>query len=117
MMPGMIMLWYGSKATIPSGWGLCDGSNGTPNLATKMVMAVGGPINPGDTGGNMTHDHDFTGDGHAHDLAAGNKIVNDSPNGSYDHQTSSSPATGTTDNGNSMPPYHALCYIMKLPIP
>jgi hypothetical protein len=37
---GMIMLWTGSTA--PSGWALCNGSNGTPDLRDKFVMGSGG---------------------------------------------------------------------------
>ena len=29
---GMILLWSGSTGNIPSGWVLCDGNSGTPNL-------------------------------------------------------------------------------------
>lgn len=117
MMPGMIMLWYGSVETIPSGWGLCDGTLGTPNLIAKFIMAGGVAPAPGQTGGAISHVHDFTGDGHAHDLAVGDKIVDNSPAGQYDHTTSTQPASGTTDLVSHLPLYHVLCYIMKLPIP
>lgn len=117
MMPGMIMLWYGSVATIPSGWHLCDGSVGTPNLSSKFIMCTGGPYTPGGTGGLISHNHDFTGDGHSHDLGGGNEIEENPPSGVHQHQTTVSPATGTTDARSSLPPYYVLCYIMKLPIP
>ena len=32
---GMILLWSGSIASIPSGWSLCNGSNGTPDLRDR----------------------------------------------------------------------------------
>ena len=38
---GMIMIWSGSIANIPSGWLLCDGNNGTPNLSGKFVLGYG----------------------------------------------------------------------------
>jgi microcystin-dependent protein len=37
---GMIMMWSGSIASIPSGWYLCDGTNGTPDLRNKMIVAA-----------------------------------------------------------------------------
>ena len=37
---GMIMLWSGSSATIPSGWLLCDGSNSTPDLRNRFVVGA-----------------------------------------------------------------------------
>jgi len=115
----MIMLWYGSIATIPSGWALCDGANNTPNLRAVYVRGAGtGPPNtPGATGGSVAHTHPFTGDGHSHDLPSGDEIHYDPPAGDCVHHTDTTPATGTTDSGSNEPPYHNLCYIMKLPIP
>lgn len=112
------MLWYGTVATIPSGWHLCDGTTGTPDLANKFVLGAGSPVPPPNlTGGASVHNHDFTGDGHAHDLAAGNNIIDSTPAGDIAHQTTVSPAVGSTDSDNHIPPYRTLCYIMKLPIP
>jgi hypothetical protein len=37
---GAIILWYGSIASIPSGWVLCDGNNGTPDLRNKFVIGA-----------------------------------------------------------------------------
>lgn len=38
---GIISLWYGSVATIPGGWKLCDGTNSTPDLRDRFVMGAG----------------------------------------------------------------------------
>ena len=37
---GMIMMWSGSIATIPSGWALCDGTSGTPDLRNRMIVGA-----------------------------------------------------------------------------
>ena len=37
---GMIMMWSGTIATIPSGWYLCDGTNSTPDLRNKFIIAA-----------------------------------------------------------------------------
>jgi hypothetical protein len=37
---GMIMMWSGSIATVPTGWVLCDGSNSTPDLRNKFVIGA-----------------------------------------------------------------------------
>ncbi len=37
---GMIMMWSGSIASIPSGWLLCDGTSGTPDLRNKFVIGA-----------------------------------------------------------------------------
>lgn len=39
-LPGMIMMFSGS--TVPTGWALCDGSNNTPNLINRFILA--GPL-------------------------------------------------------------------------
>lgn len=117
MMPGMIMLWYGAVVDIPTGWTLCDGNNGSPNLTNQFVLGAGGVFPPDASGGSSAHDHTFTGDGHSHDLQTGNQIESVTPDGDFKHNTYSSPATGTTGAGAHMPPYYALCYIMKTPVP
>lgn len=53
---GVICMWSGTIATVPSGWALCDGTNGTPDLVDRFVVAAGSTAggdkyDPGDTGG------------------------------------------------------------------
>ena len=38
---GLILLWSGSQASIPSGWALCDGTNSTPDLRGRFVIGAG----------------------------------------------------------------------------
>lgn len=51
---GLIILWYGSTGSIPSGWHLCDGNGGTVNLLNRFIIGAGGSYTPGDTGGSTT---------------------------------------------------------------
>jgi hypothetical protein len=37
---GMIMMWSGTIATIPTGWLLCNGSSGTPDLRNKFIIGA-----------------------------------------------------------------------------
>lgn len=37
---GGIIMWSGTIATIPSGWYLCNGSNGTPDLRNRFIIAA-----------------------------------------------------------------------------
>ena len=37
---GMIMMWSGTIATIPSGWVLCDGTNSTPDLRNRFIIGA-----------------------------------------------------------------------------
>lgn len=52
---GLIAMWSGLLSAIPSGWALCDGTNGTPNLLNSFVKGVAtNATNPGATGGAAT---------------------------------------------------------------
>ena len=55
MPTGGIIMWSGTIATIPTGWALCDGTNGTPNLTGKFIVHAdadsSGTYNVGATGG------------------------------------------------------------------
>ena len=68
---GGIIMWSGSIPSIPTGWALCDGTNGTPNLVDRFVVgavstgsgATAYPgLSPGATGGSkdavlVSHSH------------------------------------------------------------
>lgn len=47
---GGIIMWSGTIANIPSGWALCNGSNGTPDLRNKFI--IGSSVD--DTGQSVT---------------------------------------------------------------
>jgi len=61
---GGILMWSGSIDTIPSGWGLCNGSTyakldgsgdlTAPDLTDKFILGAGGAYSPGSTGGSFT---------------------------------------------------------------
>jgi len=112
MIPsGLITLWSGAIVDIPAGWTLCNGANGTPDLRDRFIEGAGGARAPGATGGNPIHQHTFTGDGHNHLLNAGAGLTGGVIIG---QTTSTNPATGTTDNTETRPPWYALAYIMFL---
>ena len=52
---GLIAMWSGTIANIPTGWNLCDGTNGTPNLKDRFIVGStsdsGQTHDIGDTGG------------------------------------------------------------------
>jgi microcystin-dependent protein len=37
---GAILMWSGPIATIPNGWLLCDGTNGTPDLRDRFIIGA-----------------------------------------------------------------------------
>ena len=49
---GIISMWSGSLQTIPYGWQLCDGTNGTPNLIDRFIVGAGRSYSTGQTGGS-----------------------------------------------------------------
>jgi len=71
---GIISMWSGSIANIPSGWLLCDGTNSTPDLRDRFVVGAGSTYAVNATGGSadavvVTHTHTATvaDPGHFHD--------------------------------------------------
>ena len=127
------MIWSGSVGSIPTGWVLCNGSNSTPDLRDKFVIGAGTSYAVGGTGGSkdavvVSHTHTATDSGHTHTIAVANQSnVNDSTSGGDQRpQTSSTTlttatgtanitvaSTGVSGNNANLPPYYALCYIMK----
>ena len=51
---GVISLWYGSIGSVPTGWYLCDGANGTPDLRDKFVVGAGSTYAVAATGGSAS---------------------------------------------------------------
>jgi hypothetical protein len=118
---GMIMMWSGTIATIPSGWVLCNGSNSTPDLRNRFVIGAhtdsAGVAYSTVTGSNtqtggtkdtavVSHTHTATvsDPGHAHSLVAGltgSDLVGGGSNQIYTRTTSAS-TTGTASTGISV---------------
>ena len=137
---GAIIMWYGAVTTIPLGWALCNGSNSTPDLRDRFVVGAGSTYAVAATGGStdavvVSHNHGVTepdqgaaGTGHHHAVSlfggttgvAGKPAgIGDSNGALYTGFTEYEP-TGITINtegvsgtNKNLPPYYALCYIMK----
>lgn len=125
MPAGVIVMWSGTAATIPPGWALCDGANGTPDLRNRFVM---GATDAGGTGGsttaswgNHTHTVDPPNTGTTSNSSSyclvwevGGQCV--AANG-HTHSVNIAPFASASDGANSVsiiPPYYNLAYIMKL---
>jgi len=137
MLPaGVILMWSGSSATIPYGWYLCDGTNSTPDLRNKFIVGATSTYAVGATGGSadavvVSHSHSINDPTHRHyvgsrDSTADNggnatqEFVQNAGTGAGPNTYTDYEATGITINsaGSSatnanLPPYNALCYIMK----
>lgn len=51
---GIITMWSGATNAVPSGWALCDGNNGTPNLKDRFIVGAGQSYAVGNVGGSIT---------------------------------------------------------------
>lgn len=110
---GIITLWFGLIANIPSGFVLCDGTQGTPDLRGTFPSHPF-PAEPiGTTGGTETHTHTATTDGHYHSLDYGAAIESDEPGQDLHKRTSTDTDTLTTDPSSHLAAWHALAYIME----
>lgn len=133
---GMISLWYGAIGSVPAGWYLCDGSNGTPDLRDRFVVGAGSTYSVSQTGGStdaivVSHTHTATSavtdPGHNHTVSGtvstgGNISSGGGTNGGL--VTTSTATTGvtvattvnsagTSGTNANLPPYYALAYVMK----
>ncbi len=125
MVPqGAIIMWSGSLASIPSGWVLCDGTNGTPDLRNRFIYGADTGEDPGGTGGSAT----IPAHNHSVDIAPfstsatswtwyGAPLAGVSEIADYRHtHTVDPPATftNTQPEASNIPPYYKLAFIMKL---
>lgn len=66
---GTIVEWSGSIVSIPTGWHICDGTHGTPNLEDSFVVGAGNSYAVGSTGGATSNTPTITVAGHTLTLA------------------------------------------------
>lgn len=141
---GLISLWYGSVVGIPGGWALCNGSNGTPDLRNRFVVGAGSTYAVGAIGGTkdavvVSHSHAITGSTSTVDLEHNHNEAMSYPSGGsitaarvnssgdppvtggmnqnrfHNHTITATATTeGVSGTDQNLPPYYALCYIMKL---
>jgi hypothetical protein len=83
---GCILIWSGSTGSIPTGFVLCDGNNGTPDLRNSFILGAGNTYTVGQTGGSadaivVSHTHTATSTSTVTD--AGHKHNTDNPTGGY----------------------------------
>ncbi len=125
---GMIVMWYGSADEVPSGWAICNGENGTPDLRDRFVLGAGKSYSLNATGGEKTHiltvdeipEHKHISPfNEAYDIQYPWGNVSKGHLGSnggidYDNWWAYTSPVGGSGAHNNMPPYMALYYIMKL---
>jgi microcystin-dependent protein len=130
---GAILMWSGDPGKLPSGWVLCNGQDGTPDLSSRFIVGY----DPKDTLYNYAKTRNTGGEAkhtltqaemgtHTHTVKSAGKAV-----GSHRHQyigfdtteasanvdvygSSTEGATKTTDPvaHENRPPYMVLAFIM-----
>jgi len=139
---GGIILWSGSTGSVPSGWYLCDGTNGTPDLRNSFIVGAGNTYAVGATGGTadaivVSHTHTATSTstvtdpGHFHNSyksgvaggggdgltvttgSGGAQPVQSATTGVTVATSTTNATAGTSGTGQNLPPYYALAYIQK----
>ena len=115
---GGIIMWSGATNAIPSGWALCDGQNGTPNLQDRFIVGAGSTYAVDATGGSA----DATLVSHTHNLLYNHGSFGGS-SGAVTPRSGNTPVTpgisgrvsteGSTATNANLPPFYALAYIIK----
>ena len=140
---GLIALWSGPLNTIPDGWKLCDGSDGTLNISNRFVCGTDNMEEPGITGGSSSHNHNYTtvpyhdhgetdtatcrhshnwdGPGARLQVMEGNTVGlfnngvtgSDPANHSHNVDYTGQAISYTSEEENILPPYYKLVFIEK----
>ena len=135
---GTIVAWAGSVASIPNGYQLCDGSaavtatlqtiTGTnvPDLRDRFIIGANDVaaesaypgVGIGSTGGSadavvVEHKHTTSFDGKKYFPGGGSTNIGYGGAGSYPADTFSMDNQGVSGTNKNLPPYYALCYIIK----
>jgi hypothetical protein len=130
---GGIIMWSGSIASIPAGWYLCNGSNGTPDLRDRFIVGAGSTYSVAGTGGSkdaivVSHSHSINDPSHSHGYYRsyenqGIRYTDHSGQDTYEgwvyNDTGASTtgisvnSAGSSGTNANLPPYYALAFIMK----
>ncbi len=136
MPKGAIIMWSGAEHTIPTGFSLCNGSNGTPDLRGRFVVGYfpGKSNTPvvtdttenygavGNTGGQLAVTLSVNQiPSHTHTVRTGGDSSTDHNTNDYLHGqnpdnrvgTYVTSATGGGQSHENRPPYYVLAFIMK----
>ena len=117
----MIMMY--NSATAPSGWYLCDGQNGTPDLRDRFIVGAGNSYSQGATGGSNTATDSVSisvsvsgNTGSTSNWVSGSsrkRATSGWSQGGHYHSFSGSGSGSDTVSIDTRSPYYALTFIMK----
>ena len=127
--PGLIAMWSGAVNAIPTGWALCNGANGTPDLRNRFIVGAGSSYAVHSASGSTTtgattlalsqipsHTHPYSGStvggsGMWHNNEG--KLAHGGGEGGNAYAIGYAGGSGSHTH-STIPPYYALAYIMKL---
>lgn len=116
LLSGAIVAWYPKNTSaivsdqgkltisVPEGWLICNGENGTPDLRDRFIFGTAEPVNIGAMGGKINHLHSGT---------TSNGINTNGPKKDHHHEGGVHHHTFTTESSEHLPPFVKLIYIMK----
>ncbi len=115
---GSIIAWSGSLSNIPEGWSLCNGSNSTPNMTNRYLLATSSSLG---TGGSSSHSHSVSGialpgDEEPPPFAAASKgqmAAAPDPEPEPGEANHSHMVDGSTNSRSNLPLYYRLFFIRK----
>lgn len=121
---GTIVYWSGTADNIPTGWHICDGTDGTFDLRDSFILAAG-PNHPvGETGGSEEvvltvdqmpeHNHALTSRQNSTPATNAFPMKSDSSVGSTSNSFAPIASTGGSQPHPNMPPYYTLIAIQKV---
>ena len=115
---GVIIAWNAKSGSVPAGWAICDGTNGTPDLRRRFLMGVATLADVGQTPGRASHVHTLSGgtgdarnkpDSWGFDAAADRKHT--PAVAGLDHSHS---LTIISSDASNIPPSYTVIFLMKL---
>jgi microcystin-dependent protein len=126
---GGIIMWSGSIASIPTGWALCNGSSGTPDLRDRFIVGAGSNYSVAGVGGTtdsvvVAHTHNVT-NGSGSSFTAVTEVSEEGINqggggsvqvgdgGNETKTTFTIQSEGSSGTNQNLPPYYALAFIMR----
>lgn len=106
---GTIKMFNGLPGAIPTGWAICDGSSGTPDLRDRFIL---GGVTAGGTGGS-----DTTSGSSINSSGSPSSTQNVNTTGADTFVASSVHTHNIAHTHDHTPPFYRLIFIMKIAPP
>lgn len=118
---GAIIQWSGTENSVPEGWSICNGENGTIDLSGKFVLSAGNGYSVGATGGSdkvtltveqmPSHSHLYE---TVHSTLENKGFFSGGYNAAEGTKENETQVSGGNQPHENMPPYYTLLFIQKI---